>query len=304
MAGNVIYQSTVASNLKEVLDQIVDDKMDGLEEQLQIKQYFDVSGMKDAYEDDLEMGGPALASEKTEGAEMTLGSLKEGVITRYIARTFGMKMIISDEAKEDSKYPEVINLFKRLKLSLYLTADYDGAAVPARGWNSSYVGADGVSLFNSAHTLPNGGTWSNTMATPMSPSVQAVIVAKAVVAKYTGHNGLIMGQDLEKVCFPSEQWGVWEGITGSDKRPDLGNFAEINVVKPLRLQCVEIKRWTNTTTNYFFKTNAPNGLRWKWRRRPRLKTWLDNDQEVEKAGISARWDRRWTDPRGVFGVQA
>ncbi len=304
MAGTVVFQSTVASNLKEVLDNIVDDDTDGVEAKMDMPKYFEVGSMKDAYVDDLEMGGPSLVALKPEGSELTLGSLREGVLTRYLARTYGMKMIVSDEAKEDSKYPEVLKLARRLKLSMYLTVDYDAAAVPARGWNTSYPIGDGLPLFSASHTLPNGGTFSNTMATPMTPSVQAVIVARAQAMKFAGHNGLIMGQDLEAVCFPQEQWGLWGGICGSEKRPDAGNFAEINVVKTMSLKQVPIRRWTNTTTNYFFTTDAPDGLKWKWRRKPKSKTWVDNDQEVEKFGISARWDRGCSDPRGVLGVQA
>jgi hypothetical protein len=86
--------------------------------------------------------------------------------------------------------------------------------------------------------------------------------------------------------------------------PAAGNFAKINVIKKLGIEAVPIKRWTNTTSNYFFITEAPDGLKWKWRRRPKSKTWVDNDQEIEKYGISARWARLWSDPRGVLGVQA
>ena len=304
MAGQVVYQSTVQSNFKEVLDNIVDDDTDGIEANLDMKKYFDVGSMKDAYVDDLEMGGPGLVSEKVEGSELTMGALREGVTTRYLARTYGMKMLISEEAKEDSKYPEVLKLAARLKLSLYLTVEYDAASVPARGWNSAYVGGDGVSLFSSAHALPNGGTFSNDMATPMTPSVQAIVVARAITLKYPGHNGLIMGNDIKKVCFPTEQWGSWKGILGSEKDPTAGNFTQINVIKDMSIEQVPIRRWTNTTSNFFFITDADNGLKWKWRRKPSSKTWVDNDQEVEKYGISARWARLWSDPRCVLGSQA
>ena len=299
-----VFQSTVYQNFKLVLDNIVDDDHDGIEASIDMPKYFDVGEMGDAYVDDLEMGGTGLAALKPEGAELQPSEIREGVKTRYTARTYGMKILISDEAKEDSKYPEVLKLAKRLKLSCYLTVDYDAAAVPARGWNSSYVGGDGVSLFSASHTLPNGGTWSNDMATPMTPSVQAITVARAMSMKYAGHNGLIMGFDLKKVCFPTEQWGLWDAILGSTMDPAAGNFAKVNVAKKLGLEAVPIKRWTNTTSNYFFITDAPDGLKWKWRRRPKSKTWVDNDQEIEKYGISYRSARLWSDPRGVLGVQA
>lgn len=304
MAGNPVFQSTVYQNFKLVLDNIVDDEHDGIESAIDMPKYYEVGTMGDAYVDDLEMGGTGLAALKPEGAELAPSEIKEGVKSRYTARTYGLKILISDEAKEDSKYPEVLKLAKRLKLSLYLTVDYTAALVPARGWNSSYPGADGVSLFSSSHTLPNGGTWSNDMATPLSPSVQAVTVARSMSMKFPGHNGLIMGFDLKAVCFPTEQWNIWKYVLGSEMDPAAGNFAKINVVKPLGLEQVPIKRWTNTTTNFFFRTEAPDGMKWKWRRRPSSKTWVDNDQEIEKYAISARWANGWSDARAVLGSQA
>lgn len=307
MAGT-IYTSTVATNLKPILEDIAQDKTDGLEDGLVMRTFFyDGEAQTDAYDIDLEMGGPGLATEKPEGDELSVGGISEGYQSVYITRTFGMKMMITEEAKEDSRYPEVINLFRYLKRALYKTVEYDAAAVLARGFNTSFVGGDGLPLWSASHTLPGGGTFSNLMAVPMTPSRQAVIAARAQAMKYPGHDGLIEGYQLQKVVHPTEQWGVWQGIVGSSHAPEPGAFNEINVVNmKMGLEAVEVKYWTNTTTNYMFLTDCDKklGLKWKWKRRPKTKTWLDNDQEVEKAGISARWSRLWSDPRCTLGVQA
>jgi hypothetical protein len=71
--------------------------------------------MSDHYEDDLEMGGPALASEKPEGTEISVGAMREGVLTRYFARTFALRIIVTEEAMEDKKYDQVINAELRKK---------------------------------------------------------------------------------------------------------------------------------------------------------------------------------------------
>ena len=138
----------------------------------------------------------------------------------------------------------------------------------------------------------------------MSPSVAAVTAARAQAVQYLGHNGLIMGNMLEKVCAPPAQWAVWTGLLGSEMRPDAGNFSEINVVKKLSLDLVEIRRWTASTTNYFFLTDAKNGLKWKWRKRPTSQSWVNNDNMVEKFAVRARWDRNCSEPRSVLGVKA
>ncbi len=303
MSAGPIFTSTVATNLLPILEDIVDDKSDGLESGLVMKKYFKEESMSKAYDIDLEMGGTGLASEKPEGTELNIGSIFEGKQTVYYARTFGLKFIVTDEAKEDSQYPEVLNLARRGKRSMYKTVEYDAAAVLARAWNTAYVGGDGLPLISASHTIPNGGTFSNNM-TPMTPSRQAVSVARALAQHLPGHDGLIQGYALEKVLHPSEQYFAWQGICKSEYAPDPGIFNEINVVKDMGLTPVEVKYWTSTTTNSIFLTDCENGLKWKWRKRPMSKTWMDNDQGVEKFGFYARWVRLWSDARIAVGNQA
>ena len=82
---------------------------------------FEEGSMDDNFVDDLEYGGPGLASEKPEASEVQAGSIKEGYLTRYMARTFALKLIISDEALEDAKYDKVIMAAKRLKRAMNKT---------------------------------------------------------------------------------------------------------------------------------------------------------------------------------------
>ena len=64
------------------LELIVTDK--SYEDKLVMPRWLEERTMSDNYEDDLEIAGPGLVAEKAEGAEMQLGTIREGVITRYI----------------------------------------------------------------------------------------------------------------------------------------------------------------------------------------------------------------------------
>lgn len=300
-----VFTSVIAHSLQETLNEIIDDSTDGVESGLVMSKWLKQGSMEGAYVDDLEMGGPGLAYEKPEGSEMGTGSIKEGPITRYLARTFALKMLVTEEALEDGKYDRAINGGRRLKRAMYKTADIDATNMLIRMFNATFTGGDGLCLGSAAHTLPSGGTWSNIMATPMSPSRQAVIIATSAMRKYPGHDGITDGVEPVKVVHPTEQWGVWAGILKSAKAPEPGAFNEINVVNSeLNITSVPVKYWNNTTTNYAFVTDAENGLQFKWRRKPRSRSWVDNDQEIMKYGISARWARGWSDPRAIFGVNA
>jgi hypothetical protein len=302
---STVFTSVIANALKETLEQVIDDPTDGYDKGALLHKWLDEMPMDDNWEDDLESGGPGLASEKTEGAEMNTGTIREGYITRYIARTFALKLIVTEEAIEDRKYPKIINAARRLKRALWKTADIDATNILVRGFNTGYVGGDGQPLWSASHTLPHGGTFSNTMSVPMSPSRAAVIIATSAMRKLPGHDGLTEGYEPKVVVCPTEQWAVWEGLLRSRFAPEPGAFNEINVVnQSLDLRVVPNKYWTNSTTNYGYLTDCEYGLNFRWRRRPRSRTWIDNAQELMNYGISARWARGWSDPRASYGVNA
>lgn len=301
MSAQAIFTSTIFNSVKLTLDQIVDDDMGQSESTLVCKKYMKFGNQEDYYEDDLEMGGPGLASEVSEGQEIEVGAIREGFITRYIARKFGLKLIVTDEAVEDTKYPEVLKLGKRLSRALYKTVDIDCTNILVRAANAAYTGGDGVPLASASHTLPSGGTWSNTFATPLAPSRIAVGAAVSLMRKFPGHDGVTEGAEPRKIVHPTEQWMVWSGILNSTMAPEAGNFAEINAVKrDLDITAVANKYWSNTTTNWAVITDADNGLQLRWRRKPKKNSWVENDNETMKYSITARWSRGWSDARGVF----
>lgn len=301
--STTIFTSTIANSLKETLEDINDDDTDGVEAAAVFTKYLDIKDMEDAYEDDLEMGGPGLATEVAEGVEIGSGTISEGYLTRYIARKFGIKLIATEEALEDGKYDKVINAAKRAKRALWKTADIDSANILNRMFNTSYTGGDDQPLGSSSHTLPGGGTFSNQLATPFSPSRAAVIVAVSQMRKFPGHDGVTEGVEPESVLCPLEQWAVWDGLTMSPKVPESNNN-EVNVVQKLNLEPIPVKFWTASVTNWAIKTDADGGINFRWRRRPKGRSWVDNDQELMKYSNSARWARGWSNPRTVLAVNA
>lgn len=301
MSSAAIFTSTIFNSVKLTLDQIVDDDMGESESTLVCKKYMKFGNQEDYYEDDLEMGGPGLATEVEEGQEIETGAIREGFITRYIARKFGLKLVVTDEAVEDTKYPQVLKLGKRLSRALYKTVDIDCTNILVRAANTSFTGGDGVALASASHTLPSGGTWSNTFATPLAPSRIAVGAAVSLIRKFPGHDGLTEGAEAKKIVHPTEQWMTWSGILNSTLAPEAGNFAEINAVKrDLDIMAVANKYWSNTTTNWAIITDADNGLQLRWKRKPRKNSWVENDNETMKYSITARWSRGWSDARGFF----
>jgi hypothetical protein len=290
--------------LKPTLRAVVTDKDDGIQSKVMFPKWCNVEEMGDAYVDDTEVAGPGLASQKSEGAEMALGTVRQGFMKRYTAQTYALKLNISKEAQEDNKYKEAVPLARMLKRSIWQTADVFATLMLVRAENASYLGGDQVPLASASHTLPHGGTFSNTMSTPMSPSNQALIAARAAIGQFPGLNGIINPLEAEKVLFPKVQESVWDILLGSAKSPEPGQFNAINIAYKMNLTPVPIHHWTNTTTNWALTTDAENGLNFFWRIRPEGSTWMENDQTTIKFGIRARWDAGWTNARGVYFVGA
>jgi hypothetical protein len=296
---SLVTDSSAFKTLKATLEGVVTDSTDGIESKLVCTKYMKSGTMTDAYEDELENGGPGLASEVAEGTAITVGSLYDGASTRYIPRKFGIIMQMTEEIDEDGKYNGTyLNFAKRNKRAVYKTLEIDCANVINRAATAGYTGGDGVTLASASHTIPGGGTYSNTLSTPFSPSRAALIVVRNNLKKLPGHDGITEGYDIVKLLHPVEQFGVWAGILGSDKVPESGNN-EINVVKDMGIQRVEIKYMTSTT-NWGVTTDAPEGLKLRWKKKPKGRTWYDENTEVINHGTSARWARGWTDPRGFY----
>ncbi len=295
-----IFTSTEALSLKETLRAIDTDVHGSEGSKLVMPKYMDVKTMGDNYVEDLEYAGTGMAGEKPEGESYPLGGLVEGPLTRYNARTYGQRMIVSEEALEDEKYDKVIMAAKRNNRSLWKLVDFDGVLILVRATNTSFVGADGQPLASLTHALPGGGTYSNMLTTPMSPSKASMYIARAQLRQQVGHDGLIDGEEIKSVVFPVQQEGVWDEVLDSAKDPTPGAFNAVNSIYKENITKVPVKYWNNTTTNWLLRTDAENGMTWFWRVKPKSNTWVTEDKTMMNYAIRARWTRGWTNPRGIL----
>lgn len=297
---SVMTTSMAFRTLKATLDAIITDPTDNVEKNVRAKKYMEVGSMTDHYEDELENGGPGLLSERDEGQALEVGTLYEGSVTRYISRKFGKIGELTDELEDDGRYNgRYINFSKRLKRAGWKTVDVDCANIWNRAANTAYVGGDGLPLASASHTIPGGGTFSNTLATPMSPSRTALITVIQNCLLLPGHDGLTEGYNVKKVVHPVAQWGAWKGILGSDKVPESA-ANEINVVSGMGIEQVDVPFWSASTTNWGVITDAQEGLKLKWKKRFSSKTWVEDRTEIICHKTSGRWARGWSNARAVY----
>jgi hypothetical protein len=289
-------------NLKETLNEIITDHLDGVESNLDYPKWMKNNPMTDNFEDDQEYAGGGLIAETPEGTEIPAITLTEGYTKRYQARKFTARYIVTEEAMDDSKYPKVIQAVKRLKRAGFKTADIDATNLLVRATNSSFPGADGVALASTTHPLASGGSFSNMTATALAPSTAAWNAAIAQLDQMVDHDGLIEGYKAVSVLHTVQQRGIWTVLLGSKMDPEAGNFSAINVIKSYDndVKRVQLKYWTNTTTNWALQTDADNGFQFRWRKKFESKTWIDYNAELMNYSISGRWDNGTSEPRCIL----
>lgn len=299
---STVMTSTVALNLKETLEEIVTDQTDGVEADLDYTEWMKMRPMADNFEDDQEYAGGGLLAETPEGTEIAAISITEGYTKRYTARKFAARYIVTEEAMDDSKYPKVIQAVKRLKRAGYKTKDIDATNILVRATNASFPGPDGVALASASHPLAAGGTFSNTLATPMAPSTASWNAAIAQLDQMVDHDGIIEGYKAVRVLHPVQQRGVWTQLLNSQMDPEMGNFSAVNVVKKYDndIKRKQLKYWTNTTTNWGLQTDCDNGFQMRDRKKFSSKTWIEYNQELMNYSLSARWDTGFSDPRCIL----
>jgi hypothetical protein len=301
MAGGPILLSTIANSLKKTLDQVLmdEDKSDTMV----LNKYFDMKPMTDAYHDDLDMAGPGLAARKEVGAQVALGSIVEGVMWRYIAETYGIKLTVAEEVIEDGKYPEAVNRQKYNADAMYLTCEYTAASVLINRDDTSYLGGDGQPLASLTHPLTRGGgSYQNRLTTPAGPSQAAVGLVVAELLVQPGRDGYIRGTTPRGVVYPANQWDTWATVLMSDKNPAAGQFNAINTLRSQKwsLEPIMVPYWQGAPNDWAVLTNVRNGLCWRWRRKPRSRSWVDNDTTTVHSAMTMRFGLGWSDPRSIY----
>jgi len=298
----VTMSGTLYNTLKPVLDMIMTDEIPN-EKGALVHRLCKVTKMKDAYEDVLDTGGPGLISQTEEGEEFGTGTIREGTKWRVIARKWGLKLLVSREIVEDSKYPDAIKAARRLVRAFIKTRDIDATQMYARGFNTAYPGGDGLPLFSASHTLPGGtGTYSNLLSTAALSKTSFAAAVKAAY-KLPGYDGTTDGLEIKGITYPVDLWDTVEELFNSAFVPEDNNFAKINVVQHgySKIKKVMNEHWTSTTTAWSLMTSADGGPEVRMRRPMTSKTWESNSQELLNFLVSSRWGRFWYNPRAVLG---
>lgn len=132
-----------------------------------------------------------LFSEVAEGAEYSFKRPKQGASKTLVMAKFGLGFSISEEMVDDGKFDLIADMTRKLARSAKESQEIQAMSVFNNGFGSE-LSSDGVSIFNSAHPLPSGGSFRNRLSVDADLSTTALDTALSdFETQFVGDSGII-----------------------------------------------------------------------------------------------------------------
>jgi hypothetical protein len=191
---------------------------------------------------------------------------------------------------------------KGLARAMAYTKQVKAANVLNNGFSSAYTGGDGVSLFNTAHTLVSGGTNSNPPSTPDDLNDTSLENAVIQIAAWTDDRGLLIAAKPKKLVVPPALQFVSTRLLETSLRVGT-NDNDINALKNNGSipEGYTINHFLTDNNAWFLTTDVPNGM--KHFVRSSLANSMDGDFDTGNVRYKSRerYSFGWSDPLGMYG---
>lgn len=195
-----------------------------------------------------------------EGTDYSFQRPKQGANKTLTINKYGLGFSISEEAIDDGKFDFIADAVRKMAKSAKESQEISAMDVINNGFSATTV-ADGLSLFNTAHTLPSGLTFRNRPSSEvdLAPgSLDAALVD--FETQFIGDSGIIY-KPKPKVLLvhPSNKRYAME-IIGSDLKADTPNN-NMNSLKQDGLRVVSSAHLTDTDAWFLLADPSETGLR-------------------------------------------
>lgn len=256
-----------------------------------------------SFEEDQKITGFGAAPTKLEGAAIQYDTAQEGYTARYTHETIAMGFAITEEAIEDNLYDQLSARYtKALARAMAYTKQVKAASVLNNGFSGSFLGGDGVSLFNSAHPLVGGLTNSNIPAVASDLNETSLENAIIDIGGWVDDRGLLIAARPNKLIIHRASQFEATRILQTEQRVGTADN-DINALKNNGAipGGYTVNHWLTDPDAWFLTTDIPNGLK-HFVRAP-LKTGMDTDFDTGNARYKARerYSFGWSDPLGMYG---
>lgn len=261
-------------------------------------QFLKVESSDSAYDEDQIFAGLGLAHKKPEGTPITYDDPIQGGSKRYIHDSYALGWQVTKEMLDDDKYALMKQIPGELMKSCRQTWEQVGANVLNLAF-STITTADGATLFNTAHPLLGGSSYSNLLSPAADFGVTSLQDVLILFEYMVNERGLKMRLEPKDVWGPPDLQFVFGEVLQSAFKPYTGNN-EINVVQG-RLT-PHILHFLTDTSNWFVSSGSEaNRLKFKWRIKPVVDSTDDFETKGTKHSIYFRISAGATDWRGWVG---
>lgn len=263
---------------------------------------FDFSTSDKAYEEFLGVTGFGQLREITENAAVEFDSRSQGFVKRFTHSEYGLGFIISKIMVEDNQYMQIgLTNTEALAFSANTTKETVLANIYNRAFNSSYTGADGVSMCNTAHPNKTGGTWSNKPTVDADLSESTLEQAVIDIGKFTDDRGNIIAARPSKLIVPWDSVFLVERILKSQGRVGSANN-DLNALNSTGLiNKVFMSHYLTDSNSWFIRTNVPHGMKYIERRADTFDKDDDFLTGAARFKVTCRYSGGNVDPRGIYG---
>lgn len=210
-----------------------------------------------------------LMEQLQEGQDYSFEAPAQGAAKTLKPVKYGLGFSISEEAVDDGKFAFIADAVAKLAKSARESQEIQGMAVINNGFSTELV-ADGLSLFNAAHTLPSGQTFRNVLSSPSDlsdASLEQMLID--FETQFVGDSGIIYKiQPKMLVVHPSNKRLAME-LIGSELRAATDTFGtdgitsvnNMNSMKQEGLIVVSSPHLTDTDAWYLMADPSETGLR-------------------------------------------
>ena len=274
------------------------------------KEIYETEKSERSFEEETKLAGFGAAPVKNEGSAISYDNAQEAFTARYNHETIALGFSITEEAVEDNLYDSLSARYtKALARAMSYTKQVKAASVINNGFNGSYLGGDGVTLFGNnasstrvGHPLVNGAVNFNSPTTGVDLNETSLENAVIQIAAWTDERGLLIAAKPRKMVIPPALMFVAKRLLDTELRVSTADN-DINAIKQMGAipegYCVN--HFFTDTNGWYLITDVPNGMK-HFERMP-LANSMDGDFDTGNVRYKARerYSFGWSDPLGMWG---
>jgi len=242
-----------------------------------------------------------LHSQVAEGSEYSYQKPLPGANKTFVMQKHGLGFSISEEMVDDGKFDFIADALRKMADSAAESKEIQAMNIFNNAFGSQTT-ADGVSLCNTAHTLPGGATFRNKPATDVDLSVSALDdMLNDFRTQFVGDTGIIKRIEPKVLLVHTSQERYAKELIGSDLKPDSADN-NLNSLKGEGLVVVSSPHLTDTDAWFMLATPSDTGLMAIMRKDVETKAKDDFDTDSIRYKSRYRWQVGTTHAYGSFGT--